>query len=131
MDALTPAVEDRVRREPRVWITTLRADGSPHVTPVWFVYHPGLWWVGSDARNIKVGNLEHDPRVSLALEDGTSPVVAEGIARIHRVGFPEDIVEQFAGKYAGWDIRRQLRPNSPRVLIEIEQTRWLLTGAAQ
>lgn len=42
------AVLDRLGRDQRVWMSTLRVrDGSPHVTPVWFVYEPGRWWVSA------------------------------------------------------------------------------------
>ncbi|MFJ8363696.1 pyridoxamine 5'-phosphate oxidase family protein [Streptomyces sp. NPDC093984] len=34
----TPAVLDRLARERNAWLCTVRPDGSPHVTPVWFLY---------------------------------------------------------------------------------------------
>ncbi|PPK97695.1 PPOX class probable F420-dependent enzyme [Kineococcus xinjiangensis] len=118
-------------REHNVWLCTLRADGSAHVTPVWFVYDGGTWWVGCDGHSVKVRNVLADARVSLALEDGTAPVVAEGLTRVHRDAFPERIVAAFAGKYGGWDVRHRPRPDAERVLLEIPVSRWLLTGAAQ
>lgn len=126
-------VLERLRKEPRVWMTTLRAvDGSPHTTPVWFVYEPGRWWVSSDARKVKISNLKHDPRVSLALENGIDPVVAEGTARLRYSDFPEEVVKRFADKYRGWDIRKMTdQLAQPRVLITITQRRWLLRGSAQ
>ncbi|MEU7799334.1 pyridoxamine 5'-phosphate oxidase family protein [Micromonospora arborensis] len=35
-------VEVRLARELNVWLCTLRRDGSPHLTPVWFVYLAGI-----------------------------------------------------------------------------------------
>ncbi|WP_262286823.1 pyridoxamine 5'-phosphate oxidase family protein [Micromonospora sp. MA102] len=35
-------VEIRLPRESNAWLCTLRPDGSPHLTPVWFVYAGGL-----------------------------------------------------------------------------------------
>ena len=87
-----PAVEDRLARERNVWLCTLRRDGSPHMTPVWFVYADGVWWIGCEGRSVKARNVAADPRVSLALEDGVHPGVAEGVARLHRAGFPPAIV---------------------------------------
>lgn len=122
----------RLERERSVWMCTLRPDGSPHVTPVWFVYSEARWWVGSAERNRKVRNLARDPRVSLALEDGRAPAVAEGRARLHRDGFPAEIVAAFASKYQGWDITApEGGAAGARVLVEIPVTRWLLEGRAQ
>jgi len=126
-------VLERLREEPRVWMTTLRViDGSPHTTPVWFVYEPGRWWVASDARNVKIRNLEHDPRVSLALENGIDPVVAEGVAQLRCDHFPAEVVKRFADKYGGWDIESTRDQSAKsRVLIGISHDRWLLCGSAQ
>ncbi|WBB66098.1 pyridoxamine 5'-phosphate oxidase family protein [Micromonospora sp. WMMD812] len=33
----------RLDRERGVWLCTLRPDGSPHLTPVWFLFHDGAW----------------------------------------------------------------------------------------
>ncbi len=124
------AVRDRLERERNVWLCTVRADGSPHVTPVWFVFLRGSWWVGADADSVKVRNIEKFPRVSLALEDGRYPVVAEGEAVLHRLPFPKDVTDAFAVKYA-WDVSAPHRPGGDRVLLEIPVRHWLLAGAAQ
>ncbi|PYC64254.1 pyridoxamine 5'-phosphate oxidase [Micromonospora arborensis] len=124
-------VEVRLARELNVWLCTLRRDGSPHLTPVWFVYLAGIWWIGCDGRSVKVRNVVADPRVSLALEGGDAPVVAEGSARVHRSGFPSTVVEAFASKYGGWDVSAPVDPGSERVLLEIPVRRWLIAGTAQ
>ncbi|ADB32376.1 pyridoxamine 5'-phosphate oxidase-related FMN- binding protein [Kribbella flavida DSM 17836] len=127
-----PELPARLAREQNVWLCTLRPDGSPHVTPVWFVYMGSTWWIGSAERNRKVRNVERDPRVSLALEDGRNPVVAEGQARVHHSGFPADVVAAFARKYRGWDVTAaESAESGARVLIEIPVKRWLLEGRAQ
>ncbi|WMF04416.1 pyridoxamine 5'-phosphate oxidase family protein [Micromonospora robiginosa] len=106
-------------------------DGSPHVTPVWFVHVDGVWWVCCEAGSVKARNVAADPRVSLALEDGDHPVVAEGAARLHHGDFPPAVVRAFADKYDGWDIRQPVTPDSGRVLLEIPVRRWLLAGTAR
>ncbi|WP_447134297.1 pyridoxamine 5'-phosphate oxidase family protein [Micromonospora sp. LZ34] len=103
---------------------------TPHVTPVWFVYADGIWWIGCDGRSAKARNVAADARVSLALEDATAPVVAEGVAHVHR-DFPTKVIEAFAGKYGGWDVRQRVMLEGDRVLLEIPVRRWLLTGTAQ
>ncbi|MEU6074114.1 pyridoxamine 5'-phosphate oxidase family protein [Micromonospora sp. NPDC047074] len=131
LPAPTTDVEARLSQEWNVWLCTLRRDGSPHLTPVWFVYAAGTWWICCESRSVKARNVVADPRVSLALEGGDAPVVAEGVARAHRSGFPSTVVEAFASKYDGWDISTQVSPGNGRLLLEIPVRRWLLAGTAQ
>ncbi|MER5227274.1 pyridoxamine 5'-phosphate oxidase family protein [Streptomyces flaveus] len=127
---LPTAVRDRLAQEKNVWLCTVRPDGSPHVTPVWFVFLRGSWWIGADGGSVKVRNIEKFSRVSLALEDGRLPVVAEGEAVLHRGLFPEEITDAFAVKY-GWDVSAPRTPDGGRVLLEVPVRRWLLAGTAQ
>jgi hypothetical protein len=61
------------------WIATSRPDGRPHCRPVWGVWRAdGFWFsTGSLARH----NLAGNPEITVHLEDGDEPVVAEGTAR--------------------------------------------------
>ncbi|MEV0277068.1 pyridoxamine 5'-phosphate oxidase family protein [Streptomyces sp. NPDC050610] len=127
---LGSAVRARLAREKNVWLCTVRPDGSAHVTPVWFVFERARWWIGTDSGSVKIANIESEPRVSLALEDGRYPVVAEGDAALHRDGFPADIVAAFAAKYE-WDVTAPEKPGSDRVLLEVPVRRWLLAGTAR
>lgn len=129
MVTAAPGIESRLLDEPIAWFATVRADGSPHVTPVWFVYRHGTWWIGCAAGSVKARNCRARPAVALTLPDGRAPVVAEGIATVRTAGFPVPVVEAFAEKYDGWDVRAD-RTGS-RALIEVPTTRWLLPGVAQ
>ncbi|MGW4126579.1 pyridoxamine 5'-phosphate oxidase family protein [Amycolatopsis japonica] len=122
---------ERLARERNAWLCTLRGDGSPHVTPVWFVYLDDVFWIGSGERNVKVRNIDGDPRVSLALEDGDAPAVAEGVARVHRGALREDVLAALAAKYDGWAAGVEIAPFGTRVLLEVPVKRWLLEGVAQ
>lgn len=117
----------RLSSEPVVWISTLRPDGSPHLTPVWFLFLDEVWWICTEARNRKVRNVDHDPRVALALPSGHAPLVAEGRATIHRRDFPPPVIAGFARKY-DWDIAPPGSGGEPLVLFEIPASRWLLDG---
>ncbi|UNO42334.1 pyridoxamine 5'-phosphate oxidase family protein [Streptomyces sp. MST-110588] len=125
-----PAVRMRLAKEQNVWLCTVRPDGSAHVTPVWFVYESSRWWIGADSSSVKVRNIRTEPRVSLALEDGRFPVVAEGNAAPIHDRFPPEVVTAFDEKY-GWDVTAPTRPGSVRVLLEVRVRRWLLSGTAQ
>lgn len=130
MGDLSGEVLDRLEREEVAWCATVRPDGSAHLTPVWFVFDAGTWWLSCAARSVKARNLARDPRVSLALEGGRSPVVAEGSAVTYHDRFPAHVVAGFAGKYGGWDITAN-DAEGARVLLEVPVTRWLLAGVAQ
>jgi len=124
-------IADRLENDRNLWLCTLRPDGSPHVTPVWFVHVGNAFWIGSGERNVKVRNVLNDPRVSLALDDGDHPIVVEGRARVHRGALREDVLAALAAKYDGWDAGAEIRPFGPRVLLEVPVGRWLLRGSAQ
>ncbi|MFP5022425.1 pyridoxamine 5'-phosphate oxidase family protein [Pseudonocardia phyllosphaerae] len=130
MDPAEPVIANRLRHEDIVWLATVRPDGSPHVTPVWFVFDDGTWWIGCNAGSVKVRNCRDQPMVSLALDDGRRPVVAEGAVRVHTAEFPDAAVALLARKYDGWDITAD-DGSGPRALIEVRTTRWLLRGDAQ
>ncbi|AGM10505.1 pyridoxamine 5'-phosphate oxidase-related FMN-binding protein [Amycolatopsis keratiniphila] len=98
---------------------------------MWFVYLDDVFWIGSGERNVKVRNIDGDPRVSVALEDGDAPAVAEGVARVHRGTLREDVLAALAAKYDGWAAGVEIAPFGARVLLEVPVKRWLLEGVAQ
>ena len=129
---LPPLSDESARRVSEAdvaWLTTLRPDGSPHTTPVWFVFDGSVISVATAARNAKVRNLRRDPRVSLAVDgSAAAPLVAQGKAALVAVGEASaGTVAAFAAKYDGWDIR-DASVDGERVLVTIRVERWLLTG---
>ncbi|WP_243420567.1 TIGR03618 family F420-dependent PPOX class oxidoreductase [Micromonospora globispora] len=123
-----PELLDRLDRERIVWLCTLRRDGSPHLTPVWYLFRDDGWWIATTERTVKARNVAADPRVSLALPDGMAPVVAEGTAVIRYAPFPPEVVEGLRRRYDGWDITDSAGPDGDYVLLRVTVTRWLLTG---
>jgi F420H(2)-dependent biliverdin reductase len=121
------SADERLRTDRNVWMCTLRADGSPHVTPIWFVWHDEAFWSCTSSSAVKVRNLVADGRVSLALEDGDDPVVAEAHAHLHRRPYPEAIVHRFLEKY-DWDITVPDAEGDWATLLEMRPRRWLLGG---
>lgn len=127
---LEQGVVERLEQEPLAWLCTLRRDGSPHLTPVWFVFRDHTFWICSAKKNQKVRNVLLDPRVSIALEGGNAPVVAEGLVTLHPYDFSPDLTARFKAKY-DWDITIPVEREGPRAMLEIPVTRWLLNGVAQ
>src|SRR6266699_497224 len=76
-------VDERLRREPIIWLSTVRPDGRPHIVPVWFLWDGAAILIFSQPNNQKIRNLRHNPNVALALEavnQGDDVVLIEGRA---------------------------------------------------
>jgi PPOX class probable F420-dependent enzyme len=66
-------------------LAVTRADGRPHVTPVWFVLDGDDVIFNTGATSLKGRALGRDPRASFCVDDDTPPfsfVVVEGIAEL-------------------------------------------------
>lgn len=66
-------------------IATVRADGRPHVAPVWFVLDGDTLIFNTWHSTVKALNMQRDPRVCLCIDDETPPfsyVQIEGIATL-------------------------------------------------
>jgi nitroimidazol reductase NimA-like FMN-containing flavoprotein (pyridoxamine 5'-phosphate oxidase superfamily) len=87
--------------ERNVWVATVRPDGRPHLAPVWFVAHADRWYLVTAPDSVKARNLQQNPQISLALEDGDDPLVVEGQAQA--VQPSAEVVRLFREKY-DWDI---------------------------
>jgi hypothetical protein len=72
-----PALE----KQANIWFTSVRPDGRPHMVPIWFVYHDEKIFIGIDPASVKSRNIQHNPQVVMALEDGTHPLICEGLPR--------------------------------------------------
>ena len=107
-------------------VTTLRADGSPHSTPV---------WVDTDGENVvfntvigraKERHLRRDPRVSVVVlpaEDQQSGYVSvTGTAEITEEGALEHI-DKMAQKYVGLEKYPWHQPGDKRVIVTIKPER--------
>ena len=83
------------------WLTTINADGSPHVTGVGARWDDGAYWIVSGRTVRKGRNLERDPRCAVSLSTKDYDVVVEGTAEL--VTAP-DLVAKVAERLAaeGW-----------------------------
>ena len=84
----------------------MRADGSPHAVPVWFLWHDGRLLVMSEPRTAKVTHVRRGSAALLHLHtraDGNGVVVLSGPARISDRTAGEwvpEIGEAYTAKYA-------------------------------
>lgn len=80
-----PATVDRFLSErPTATLGTLRRDGSPQASVVWYLWDDGEFVVSTIHTTAKWHNLRRDPRCSIVVEDPDTGqmVVAYGSARL-------------------------------------------------
>ena len=85
MPELNAHVEQRLRNDPIVWLTTVRPDGRPHIVPVWFFWDGETFLIFSQPNKQKLRNLRQNPNVMLALDgtnQGEDVVMVEGTAEL-------------------------------------------------
>ncbi len=70
--------EERLREARRYWLTTVRADGRPHATPLWGVWLEGALYFDGLPTTTWGRNLADRSEVTLHVEDGADTVILEG-----------------------------------------------------
>jgi PPOX class probable F420-dependent enzyme len=66
-------------------LATVRADGSPHVAPIWFLLDGDVVVFNTGKETVKGRNLARDGRIALCVDDDRPPfhfVVLNGRARV-------------------------------------------------
>ncbi|MEV4449821.1 MULTISPECIES: PPOX class F420-dependent oxidoreductase [Streptomyces] len=93
-------------------LSTVRADGSPHVAPIWFLLDGDHLLFNTAKDSVKGRNLARDGRVALCVDDDQPPfdfVVLEGRAELS-----EDLAElrhwaaRIGARYMGEDRAEEL-----------------------
>lgn len=95
-------VDERLRKEPIIWLSTVRPDGRPHLVPVWFLWDGESILIFSQPGNQKMRNLEQNKNVMLALEaaeQGEDVVMIEGKAALLEKSNETMNLPDFAEKY--------------------------------
>ena len=104
-------------------LATVKKDGSPHVTPIWYMFENGKPFVNTTKDRVKYWNIRRDPRVSLLVDDGYPYVIVEGKGRISNERDALKDIETLAVRYRGEEegkkAARERYWKQPRVSIEI------------
>ena len=119
---LPPAVLEFLAERHLATLTTLRADGSPHVVAVGFTWddEARLVRVITSGASVKARNAARGGRAAVCQVDGRRWLTLEGTATV-RTGPQEvrDAEDRYARRY------RQPRENPQRVVVEIAVDRVL------
>jgi PPOX class probable F420-dependent enzyme len=60
-------------------VATLGPEGSPHVSPVWFVWDTGALWIYSLTRSQRWADVRRDPRVAVVIDAGEKYAELHGV----------------------------------------------------
>ena len=85
------------------WLSTVRADGSPHTVPLLGLWFEGTGWFAAGRTSQKARNLAHEARCTLAAPGDALDLSVEGTAEL--VTDP-DVLARVADEYRsaqGWD----------------------------
>lgn len=105
LDLDSPAgarADRRLRTEQILWLATVRADGQPQASPVWFVWDGETFLIFSQPDAQKLRNLAANPRVAVHVdtdEAGEDVVTIDGTAAVDPDVPSSDQLEEYQVKY--------------------------------
>ena len=65
-------------------VATVDADGTPHISPLWFVWDGSALWLNSIVRSQRWVNLTRDGRVSVVVDSGHDFMELRGVELVGR-----------------------------------------------
>ena len=97
---ITPAVEEFLVEPQNLILATLRKDGRPQLSPVWFVWRDDAFWISTATTTAKWKNLQRDQRCSGIIDniDGRY-IYVSGTAEIFVEEEPLEITQRIVEKY--------------------------------
>jgi peroxiredoxin Q/BCP len=117
-------------------LATVGANGSPHVTPMWFLYEDGIMYMSTRADAAKVRHVRANPRVAVVVDVMEAPfknkiVTIEGSAQVVTTGV-QDMTARIRAKYVGaaaaakhgaGDAERVILAITPKRIVSVDTTR--------
>ena len=76
-------IEKLLEKEEVAYIATSRPDGTPHITPIWFVIHSGKIYFETDITTVKYKNIKHSNKVALCF-GGKATYITEGSVKEYK-----------------------------------------------
>jgi PPOX class probable F420-dependent enzyme len=107
--------EARLVSEKIAWLTTVRRDGQPQSSPVWFLWRGGEIVVYSKPTTQKVRNIRANAKVAIHLRDvdeGSDIVSIEGTAEIDESYPPAAAIPEYVTKYRAMIADIKMDPDS-------------------
>lgn len=70
-------ITDLLNKEEICFIATTKLDGSPHIAPIWFIYHDDKIYFETDITTVKFKNIKRSQKVALCF-GGRETYIIEG-----------------------------------------------------
>ena len=123
MAKLDPKVEKFLRGKYFGKLATTMRDGSPHVTPIWYMLEDGKILINTTPTRVKYFNIKRDNRICFLVDDGYPYVIVFGRARMMKERDAKKDIETLAIRYmgatAGRRAARERYRKQERATIEI------------
>src|SRR5947208_716388 len=99
--AIPEKFNDIIEKSEFIWFTTVREDGMPQPTPVWFVRDSDTFVTYTMPDTFKVKNIRANPKVALGLANGDAGnyFVVQGEAKIDESIPPATQMTAYYQKY--------------------------------
>ena len=131
-DRAAARIDRLLRLETVVWLSTVSADGTPHLVPVWFSWDGESVLIASKPRAKKVGNVRANPSVMLALgepDDDFDVGMLEGFAELVEApaaaALPPDHLAKYRSQMAAIGLTSEEFLATYSQVIRIRPTRFL------
>lgn len=111
---ISAPVLTRLQQEPVIWLTTVRQDGQPQTSVVWFLLEANEILMYSLADTARVRNVRSNPQVALNLDqdgEGGAVVTIEGTARVDANAPRASQHPAYVGKYLEHMARNDWSPD--------------------
>lgn len=131
MDEVTPTVDSFLKERPTLTLGTVKRDGSPQASVLWYLWDEGEFVMSTIHSTAKWHNLVRDRRCSLCIEEPESGrmVVVYGEARLQDGDVrsrTRDIVDKYYENEADTDAHMErIFSTADRVLIFVRPNRLL------
>jgi PPOX class probable F420-dependent enzyme len=113
-----------------IMVAAIRRDGRPQMTPNWFVWRDGHFYISTTRTRAKYANLKRDQRVQLALDEpqGFRTLVVDGRAEILEnleefIPFSRAITTKYSGRTPDEQALRDRLLREKRVILRITPDR--------
>jgi predicted pyridoxine 5'-phosphate oxidase superfamily flavin-nucleotide-binding protein len=87
-------IRARLEEAPNYWLTTVRADGRPHVVPLDGIWLDSSWYFGGSPSTVHMRNAARGCAGVLHIGEGLQPIIVEG--PVSALSFERDTAERLA-----------------------------------
>jgi len=91
--------EQRLKKSHNYWITTVKADCSPHTMVVWGLWQDGRLLFSTGSKSQKALNLKRNAHCVVCTEDANEAVIVQGIAEVADVAARRKFLSRYEPKY--------------------------------